>query len=211
MGTTTGSNASALGPNEPRLPTSRDTIDQAKAAEWASLLLGELLPRPVLVPQGLPEEVQASAHSRPKTAETHERTGGATPSVNATVGSQASDTASVNQSLPSRVVLDVATATLGRLQLIVDRDPSGVRVVIGAGLDARTAISADQSQLSQVLEAAGVTVVSFRVVTPKELGTVLAQGTDKQRERDSGDERIPSPREETLRQGAKRRRLDLIG
>lgn len=192
-------------------PTSDSRLDERKAAEWAGLLLGALVPaRPTL---GLgATEPAASGASWPTSAPVLPTE----TSVAPLALSQGSDTSSVNDAGPTRLVLDVATETLGRLQLVVERDGDRLHVVIGGDAAARNALLLERTQLQDALGTTGLTVSSFRVVPTSEVGSVLAQGVSVKRERVADATRAPeneTPEHKSVERNPaqRRKRLDLIG
>jgi len=117
-----------------------------------------------------------------------------------------------NDAASERVVIDVDSADLGRLSLVLDRSATGVRVLIGVA-DGRVAalMAPEREALLERLVGNGVRVQSVQIVGQRELGTLLAPT------RSVGSAKTADPRErvEPQRDSAPRRRgsrkLDVIG
>lgn len=193
----------------PRNAEVKDSLAQAEV--WAALLLPHLCAAPPLktlgifpstettaMPEGGPKAVPVPLpHSQEPSTAQSERV----------IESQTSDTPGVNQEGPTRLVLEVASEALGRVQLVIDREATGLRVVIGSSDSVQGLLSADKYALTRALGLAGVPVQSLEVVPTRELGTVLAQGEGKRGKRSEGQ---PASPPERAREGRKRR-IDLIG
>ena len=186
--------------------TSDSRIDEREAAEWAGLLLGALVPARPTLGLGAPEPAAHGASSPTSAPVSPPETGVASLAL-----SQGSDTTSVNDAGPTRLVLDVATETLGQLQLVVERDGDRLHVVIGGNAAARNALLLERTQLQDALGTTGLTVSSFRVVATSEVGSVLAQGVSVKRERVADATRAPETKAPERSPTQRRKRLDLIG
>jgi hypothetical protein len=185
-------------------------ISDQEAAAWAALLVG-VMPTPELRQWGGASPVPQTKSLL--TAE--ERLTSATPaeaSIAEGVGSQCADTPSVNATHEQRLILNVDSETLGRVQLIVDREAGGVRLLVGSDPAANARLSQGKHGLGEALASAGVRVHSLRFVTQSEVGTVLAQDRLSKRARSgpssqsNADEDIPSPSK-----SKKKRNLKLVG
>ena len=110
-----------------------------------------------------------------------------------------------------RMTLRVDGGALGELEVTLDRQEGGMRVVIG--MENRHLVGAvlpDTAALRAALENVGITVQSLNVVPKSEVGTVLAQ----RRGSPSGQEADAQPSADQQPETAKKRtykRLTLIG
>jgi hypothetical protein len=123
------------------------------------------------------------------------------------------DTLGVNDTSPKRLILNVDSETLGRVQLIVDREEGGVRLTVGSDPESRARLSAGKHTLSEALASAGVRVNALRIVASHEVGTVLAQDLSSQRSDDSASEEFTAHKNGSQSPTAtqKRSNLNLIG
>lgn len=109
------------------------------------------------------------------------------------------------------MTLRVDGGALGELEVTLDRQEGGMRVVIG--MENRHLVGAvlpDTAALRAALENVGITVQSLNVVPKSEVGTVLAQ----RRGSPSGQEADAQPSADQQPETAKKRtykRLTLIG
>lgn len=188
-----------------------DRVSDEEAAKWAGLLVASLkAPEPPPSPglglaPSLNEQATgtgSSENSRPSTA--------AAQTGSAMTQSQIADTSGVKESVPSRLILNVDSETLGRVQLVVDRDEGGVRVVVGSDPGAQARLSKGKHALGEALSAAGVRVNSLKIVSSNEVGTVLAQDLLNKKSRTE-----PGKKSDTKERGknekTKRHNLNLVG
>jgi len=78
-------------------------------------------------------------------------------------------------SLVNRLSTSVNTAELGKVGFVVDRSNSGLSIVVEVETDAAfRAVEADKQALFGALRAAGMTVLSFRILNRAAAGTGLA-------------------------------------
>jgi len=90
-------------------------------------------------------------------------------------GSPAPSTSDAAEAKDSRLSLQIEAGDLGPLELSIDRDPSGVRVLIRVSdPGALSALEPERMALERALEQSGVRVASVRVVSSPTRGTVLA-------------------------------------
>ena len=188
-------------------------ISDKEAAEWAGLLLGSLgqqfeSPQAGLSdPKHSTESPQSAENSRnARSPQAH-----ASTSTTPMTQSQSADTGGVNATGPDRLILNVNSETLGRVQLVVDRDEGGVRVVVGGEGDARTRLSEGKHALSEALSAAGVRVNSLRIVAAHEVGSVLAQDLLSKKSRPEAERQKEAPPQKDKSQKGKRNNLNLVG
>lgn len=110
-----------------------------------------------------------------------------------------------------RMTLRVDGGALGELEVTLDRQEGGLRVVIGMENQGLVgAVLPDTATLRSALESAGITVQSLNVVPQSEVGTVLAQ----RRSSLSGQKSDAADGAEQDREKAQKRahkRLTLIG
>jgi hypothetical protein len=128
------------------------------------------------------------------------------------MGSQSADTAGVNDTQDRRLILNVDSETLGRVQLIVDREEGGLRILVGSESSSKSKLSQGKHELSEALSARGVRVQSLRFVTQEEVGTVLAQ--DRVSKKVRANSKDDSPRDDETsarRESRKKRKLNLVG
>ncbi|MDF3070476.1 MAG: Flagellar hook-length control protein FliK [Polyangiaceae bacterium] len=123
----------------------------------------------------------------------------------------ASGGAPVDAKPPERMTLRVDGGALGELEVTLDRQEGGMRVVIGMeNKQLVGSILPDAASLRSALERAGINVQSLNVVTQSEVGTVLAQ----RRLSSSGQDADAAKRAEQDPEKAQTRtskRLTLIG
>jgi flagellar hook-length control protein FliK len=110
-----------------------------------------------------------------------------------------------------RMTLRVDGGALGELEVTLDRQEGGMRVVIGMENQHLVgSVLPDTAALRTALENAGITVQSLNVVTQSEVGTVLAQrrvspSGQKADAQPSADQKPEDPKKRT------HKRLTLIG
>ncbi len=153
---------------------SEKRVPEKEAEKWAGLLIQALTP-PRESTNGIssPSSTPQGTRDSNGTANASDSSNGAkTPS---SVQSHSTDTASVKDTGPQRLILNINSETLGRVQLIVEREEGGIKVIIGSEANARSRISSDKHTLLEALKANGVRVNSLRVVKQSEVGILLAQ------------------------------------
>lgn len=188
-----------------------DRVSDEEALKWAGLLVQSLKapePPPALK-LGLlaPGKEQGSASgSKGSSAGANE----APQAGSAMTQSQIADTSGVKESVPNRLILNVDSETLGRVQLVVDRDEGGVRVLVGSDPDAQARLSKGKHALGEALSAAGVRVNSLRIVSSSEVGTVLAQDLLNKKSRTEPGKK-PDTKERGKNEKTKRHNLNLVG
>lgn len=107
----------------------------------------------------------------------------------------------------SRVRVSLSAGDLGEVDIVVDRSPVGLRILIGlTDPEANLAVAPELSALQRAIEANGIRVASLRAVARSRLGTVLAESNSRSA---AGEE----PVDETSRESKRRhhKRLNLIG
>jgi hypothetical protein len=121
--------------------------------------------------------------------------------------SQPADTASATAAGPNRFVAEISAGDLGSITLVLEHDASGSRVFVAGSEATKSLISADKFSLEQALSHAGVRVTQLSIVSRKELGTVLAEGSKRgTRSEYAGHSSAAQPSA-----GSRRRRLNMIG
>ncbi len=190
-------------------------ISNEEAANWAMMLAGTLSqaqetpqlsgfrpnsPEPDLAKESLWRDTSSRSQA------------GLTQPAAPVASSQRSDTQGVNEPRNQRIVLNVDSETLGRVQLIVDREEGGVRVLVGSDPEAKGRLSEGKHTLGEALSVAGVRVNSLRFVTQNEVGTVLAQQRLNKRARDESEDADESKSHANKSHKArKKRNLNLVG
>jgi flagellar hook-length control protein FliK len=112
---------------------------------------------------------------------------------------------------PERMTLRVDGGALGELEVTLERQEGGMRVVIGTENQAQIAsIMPDARALASALENAGIHVQSLNVVTQSEVGTVLAERRLSPSGQKSDADRGPEQDREKA-QKRTHKRLTLIG
>lgn len=210
MSTSNGFDASTW---EPRIHDARltrrevkSTVAEEEAAQWAALLTQALPPSPnTLAPPVF--RAQAAPADSPLPAEN-----ACSVSPGTILESQRADTTGVNDTRDQRVILNVDSETLGRVQLVVDRDEDGLRILVGSESDAKSTLSGGKHSLSEALSAAGVRVQSLRFVAREEVGTVLAQDRLSKRARiGSKADTQPEDEAEAQLRSKRKRKINLVG
>ena len=200
--------------NQHRLKSGTEPqVSEEEAAAWAMMLAGSLPAQELHVPT-----LSLGLSSGQTTGNVGGSFGSSapfgshSPQLTSIVESQPADTSSVNHADEQRLILNVDSETLGRVQLIVDREEGGVRVLVGSAPEAKGRLSAGKHTLGEALSAAGVRVQSLRFVTQSEVGTVLAQHRSTRRTQD-GSPKQDDPEEAPEREprGKKKRNLNLVG
>ena len=192
------------------LPSSAKIPDE-EAVKWAGLLVQSLAPAKVQHSLGLRPAEQAQTGGQSQLTESNNLALGTQESAcGATTQSQSADTAGVNAAVPNRLILNVDSETLGRVQLVVDRDEGGVRVLVGSDPGARTRLSEGKHAITEALSAAGVRVGALRFVTLNEVGTVLAQDLMSKKPRSESTKKA-DPKAEDKGSKTKRHNLNLVG
>jgi hypothetical protein len=105
------------------------------------------------------------------------------------------------------VRVSLSAGDLGEVDIVVDRSPAGLRILIGlTDPEANLAVAPELSALQRAIEANGTRVASLRAVARSRLGTVLAESKSRSA---AGEE----PVDETSRESKRRhhKRLNLIG
>jgi hypothetical protein len=186
MTTIFGFASGALGagpPVERQRHGDRDTKDELWALAIAQLLV-EHAPRlrmgggaAALHGGGSADDSATSGTENPA----HEPTSGAAP------GPAGSDEAPTRaHTVPDRLTTELLDGRLGRLQLIVERGATGLRIVINvADSHVKALIMADQESLVQSLKDAGLSVASVQIGRTAQPGTALAPdraGADRTRD-----------------------------
>ncbi|HVY27854.1 MAG TPA: flagellar hook-length control protein FliK [Polyangiaceae bacterium] len=153
----------------------REQGSQEAAALWVALA------QKVTSSQSLPLSGEAapsaSLGQSGTTSAWHPSAGDLTP-AGAAVGaaSGAASGAAADSKAPERLVLRVDGGHLGELEVTLERQEGGMRVVIGMENQHLVgSVLPDAHTLKAALEGAGVNVQSLNVVPASEVGTVLAQ------------------------------------
>lgn len=198
-GTSAGlSGASLQQASEPREETARERDGEQAAALWVALAqqLGAAERLPLAVSAGQP------------TSAWHPSAGDMTLARG--VAPAAGD-APLDPKPAERMTLRVDGGALGELEVTLDRQDGGLRVVIGMENQGLVgAVLPDAATLRSALQSAGITVQSLNVVPQSEVGTVLAQ----RRPSPSGQKSDAEAGAEADREKAQKRthkRLTLIG
>jgi flagellar hook-length control protein FliK len=139
----------------------------------------------------------------------HPSAGDMTP-TGATMGAQGG--ASADSKAPERLVLRVDGGHLGELEVTLERQEGGMRVVIGMENQHLVgSVLPDAHTLKAALEGAGVNVQSLNVVPASEVGTVLAQRRLSPSGQKPGVEEGAEQPENEKAQKRNHKRLTLIG
>ena len=151
-------------------------VPDEEAVKWAALLVQSLKPEKTSRSIGLRPAQQAQTGGQSQLNQPQTVTSGTAELLGSTGDqSQIADTGGVNEAVPNRLILNVDSETLGRVQLVVDRDEGGVRVLVGSDHQARSRLSDGKHAIAEALSAAAVRVGALRFVALNEVGTVLAQ------------------------------------
>lgn len=200
-----GASAGGLGSASLNRQLERDDTAQAEGGEQAAALWVALAEQ-VTGAQQLPALVDPSVSPPPSAW--RPSAGDMTPAGSpALVGGDAPSDAKA----PERMTLRLDGGALGELEVTLERQEGGMRVVIGTENQAQIgSILPDARALQSALESAGIRVQSLNVVTQSEVGTVLAQ----RRLSPSGQKSDADTGPEQDREKAQKRthkRLTLIG
>jgi|GEM_PF-1268934 len=213
LGTTPGDGSAASLLNGAQAVPPAPKVSEREAAEWAGLLMGSM---------AAPVEPSRLGLSEPRQPESTGNTA-QTPSNGTPANAQSSaasssltqshsaDTGGVNAAGPDRLILNVDSETLGRVQLVVDREEGGVRVLVGSNADAKSRLSEGKHTIREALSAAGVRVNSLRIVSSNEVGTVLAHDLLSKKNRPETERREAPEKERARSQRSKRNNLNLVG
>lgn len=200
-----GTSAGGLGSALLNRQLERDDSAQAEAGEQAAALWVALAQQ-VSGAQQLP--VFADPSVSPPPSAWRPSDGDMTP---ATAPTPSSGEATSEAKAPERMTLRLDGGALGELEVTLERQEGGMRVVIGMENQAQIAsVMPDARALQSALESAGIHVQSLNVVTQSEVGTVLAQ----RRLSPSGQKSDADTGPEQDREKAQKRthkRLTLIG
>jgi len=139
----------------------------------------------------------------------HPSAGDMTP-TGATMGAQSG--AAADSQAPERLVLRVDGGHLGELEVTLERQEGGMRVVIGMENQHLVgSVLPDAHTLKAALEGAGVNVQSLNVVPASEVGTVLAQRRTSPSGQKPGADESTEQQENEKAQRRNHKRLTLIG
>jgi flagellar hook-length control protein FliK len=200
-----GSSAGGLGSTSAARQLDRDDSAQAEGGEQAAALWVALAQQ-VTGAQSLPVVADASVSPPPNAW--RPSAGDMTP---ATGLAPSSSDAQTETKAPERMTLRLDGGALGELEVTLERQEGGMRVVIGMENQAQIgAVLPDARALQSALESAGIHVQSLNVVPQSEVGTVLAQRrlspSGQKSDADTGPEQ---DREKAQKRTSKR--LTLIG
>ncbi len=200
-------------PQAERKSSGERHVSDEEAATWAMMLSGSLeRPQQLSLGLGMATARPTNASGESLMGDEQARLSRGSGTTTRSPGSQLADTPSVNDTGNQRLVLNVDSETLGRVQLIVDRQEGGVRVLVGSDPGAKGTLSSGKHALGEALAAAGVRVHSLRFVTQDEVGIVLAQDRLNKRARDESPKK-PQPEDDASRhpRSKKKRNLNLVG